>query len=238
MPARDEEVEAAEREGVRFHFLVAPVRVIGDGRVTGLELIRQVAGEFDAGGRRRPVPAEGTEFTLGMDVVVSAVGQEPDLSCLGRNSSVEAGRGARLIVDGDLATTRAGVFAAGDAVLGPATVIEAVAQGNRVAESVAVYLCGDGRGPATNGRVYETIEQCFDLEPYSAAVRPQARELTVEKSRGNFAEAECALSEDAAQEECKRCLRCDLEWIEVMEAEHAVQPVNDAVARREEVWSR
>jgi len=216
MPARDDEVEAAEKEGVQFHFLTNPSRVIANGKVTGVELLRQELGKFDASGRRRPVPIPGSEFTLEVDVLIPAIGQEPELAWMDSDSGIETGRGATFAVSDGLATTRRGVFAAGDAVLGPATVIQAVAQGNQVADGVDHYLRAGCVEKVVVRPGYEVIEQRFDMEQYYKAVRPGMRELAIEERRGNFNEVELLFDERAVQEECKRCIRCDLEWLETM----------------------
>jgi NADH-quinone oxidoreductase subunit F len=232
MPARDDEVEAAEKEGIQFHFLTNPSRVIGNGKVTGVELLRQRLGEFDASGRRRPVPIPGSEFTLDVDVLIPAIGQEPDLAWMDGDSTIETGRGATFVVSDGLATTRAGVFAAGDAVLGPVTVIEAVAQGNRVADTVDNYL-RTGRSELVVVRPgYKVIEQQFDREQYAGATRPQTREIPVEERQGNFEEVELLFDEETIQEECKRCLRCDLEWLETMGLAYTPVPERVQVAER------
>ena len=230
MPARDDEVEAAEKEGVQFHFLTNPSRVKGNGKVIGVELVRQELGEFDSSGRRRPVPVDGSEFTLDVDMLIPAIGQEPELDWMDGDSTIETGRGATVIVSEGLTTTRAGVFAAGDVVLGPATVIEAVAQGNCVADTVDNYL-RTGRSELVVIRPgYEVIEQQFDLDQYTEATRPQTREIPVAKRRENFHEVELLFDEKVTQEECKRCLRCDLEWIETMGLEYAPVPERLLVA--------
>ncbi len=230
MPARDDEVEAAEKEGIQFHFLTNPSRVVGNGKVTGVELLRQELGAFDTSGRRRPVPIPGSEFTLDIDILIPAIGQEPDISWMDGDSTVETGRGATFTVNDGLATTRAGVFAAGDAVLGPATVIQAVAQGNRVADTVDNYLHTGRSGLVAVRPGYEVIEQQFDLEQYAEATRPQTQEIPVEERYGNFNEVELLFDEETVQEECKRCLRCDLEWLETMELEHTLLPEQVLVA--------
>ncbi len=240
MPARDDEVEAAETEGVQFHLLTNPSRVIGNGKVTGVELLRQELGEFDASGRRRPSPIPGSEFTLDVDVLIPAIGQEPDLAWMNGDSGIETGRGSTFAVSEGLATTRRGVFAAGDAVLGPATVIWAVAQGNQVADEVDHYLRTGHVEKLVVRPGYEVIEQRFDMEQYYKAVRPQARELAIEGRRGNFDEVELPLDERTIQEECKRCIRCDLEWLETMKLEFVpaakrvlVQPVQPGLTEEE-----
>jgi NADH-quinone oxidoreductase subunit F len=233
MPARPDELEAAGKEGVQFLFLAAPSRVLGDGRVTAVELLRQELGEFDASGRRQPIPIAGSEFTLDVDVLIPAIGQEPDLTCIEGDSAIEVGPGATFVVNDGLATTRKGVFAAGDAVSGPATLIEAVAQGNRVADTVDSYLRTGKAEFVALKPGYEVVEQPFDLEQYAEATRPQKRELDVEQRRGNFGEAELALDEKTVQEECKRCLRCDLEWLEAMGLDFTPLP-EQVIERRSE----
>jgi NADH-quinone oxidoreductase subunit F len=220
MPAHTDEVEGAEKEGIQFHFLTNPSRVIGNGQVTGVELVRQELGDFDTSGRRRPMPISGSEFTLEVDVLIPAIGQEPDLAWHDDDSAIEIGRGGTCVVNDGLATTRPGVFAAGDFALGPATVVEAVAQGNRVAEAVAHYLRTGRVGLVAVRPGYEIIEQQFDLEQYAAATRPPTPEIPVEERRGNFDEVELLLDKKTVQEECKRCLRCDLEWLDAVGLAH------------------
>ncbi|MCR4407900.1 MAG: FAD-dependent oxidoreductase [Anaerolineae bacterium] len=214
MPAHEEEIEAAEKEGIIFSYLTNPVRVIGEnGKMTGVEVQNQLLGDFDRTGRRRPVPEEGSNFVIEADMLVPAIGQGIDLSWTD-GSGVEANRDTTLVVNDALATTRPGVFAAGDAVSGPATVIQAVAQGNRVAVEVDYYLRTGKveKIPVVPG--YEVVEQQFNLEDYAEAKRPQMPELPVAERRGNFREVELGMDEDTIREECKRCLRCDLEWLE------------------------
>jgi heterodisulfide reductase subunit A-like polyferredoxin len=119
------------------------------------------------------------------------------------------------VVDEALGTTREGVFAAGDAVLGPVTVIQAVAQGNEVAATVDQYLRTGCVEKCLYRPDYEVVEQLFDMEEYYKAVRPKVVECTIEE-RCNFNEVESTLGEKTIQEECKRCIRCDLEWMETM----------------------
>jgi len=223
MPAYKDEVEAAEQEGIQFHFLTNPSRVLGDGHVTGVEIVRQELGAYDASGRRRPQPIPGSEVTMDVDVLIPAIGQEPDLFWV-EDTGIETGRGGTFAVGVGLSTTRMGVFAAGDAVTGPATVVQAIGQGNQVAETVDNYL--------RTGRVeevalkpgYEVVKQIFNMEDYYKAVRPITREIPVEARRGSFDEVEVCFDEATVQEECKRCLRCDLEWLETLGLEQVPAP--------------
>jgi NADH-quinone oxidoreductase subunit F len=230
MPAHAEEVQAAMDEGIHFHMLTNPVRVTGNGKVTGVECLRYELGQFDRSGRRRPVPLEGSEFVMGLDVLIPAIGQEPDLTCLDADMDactacgMDILRDSTMVVNRALATTRPGVFAAGDVVLGPATVIEAVAQGNEVARSVDNYLQSGTLDKEVIFPGYEAVEQLFDLEAYADAERPEMIETPVAARQGSFAEVEKTMPRTVIQEECKRCLRCDLEWLEMKNMPFEAKP--------------
>ncbi len=238
MPAHKQEIAAAEQEGAIFHFLTNPTKILGNGRgVTGVELLKHVLGDFDRSGRRRPVAVSGSEYVLDLDVLIPAIGQEPDLQCFDPDSdSCEAcgmgfNRNSTFMVDRALQTTRQGVFAAGDVVLGPATVIQAVAQGNEVARSVDLYLRTGEAAKEIILSGYEAVAQQFNLDDYADAVRPQVVELPVEKRQGNFDEIESCLPGEAIREECKRCLRCDLEWLQTFSLPLEAQPDVPATAQ-------
>jgi NADH-quinone oxidoreductase subunit F len=119
-------------------------------------------------------------------------------------------------VSPDLATTQEAVFAAGDLTLGPATVVEAVGQGNKVAIAVDNYFKGKKVERPQYTSEYQEIPQLFNLESYAEAKRPVIRELPMEERIRKFTEVEAGLDEHSGREECKRCLRCDLEWLESM----------------------
>jgi NADH-quinone oxidoreductase subunit F len=222
MPAYPDQVKAAEEEGVTFHFLTVPVRVIGDGRVTGIECQRQTLGEFDRDGRRQPVP-QADMFTLNLDILISAIGQETELD---EDAARKIARNpeSTFAVSEALVTTREGVFAAGDAVTGPATVVNAVAQGNEVARAVDHYLRTGQVEKLVTMPGYQVVEQRFDLQQYAEATRPPIPMLPLAQRRGSFAEVEQNWDERTVQEECKRCLRCDLEWLIEMQLPQEAQP--------------
>ena len=213
MPAYAEEIEAAEHEGIQFHYLTNPTRVLGNGHVQGIECLAHGLGEFDRSARRRPVPVAGSEFVIDLDVLIPAIGQSPALD--GLQGQVEVQRNQTFVVDEALCTSRPGVFAAGDAVTGPATVVEAVAQGNAVARAVDHYLRTGEVAKIVTVPGYDVVNQPYNLDDYAEARPPQMPELPV-RERRNWREVELGLSEQAAREECKRCLRCDLEWLEEM----------------------
>jgi len=141
MPANPEEIEDAEKEKVTMHYLVAPVRITGEnGKVTGMQVIKCELGEPDASGRRKPVPIKGSEYHIAADVIIPAISQKPDLSCLSEGHGLKISRWDSFEVDkNSLMTNLAGIFAAGDAVTGPATVVQAVAAGHQAAQRIAEY---------------------------------------------------------------------------------------------------
>lgn len=227
MPAQDLEVREAEEEGVKFHFLTNPIRILGDSKVTAVELQPQELGEFDKSGRRRPVPIEGAGYVMDVDVIIPAIGQAPDLSCLNGDSPA-TNRDGTFKVGRELETSRPGIFAAGDAVLGPSTVIEAVAQGNKVAMAVDAYLQNGTQQSKEAWLAYGTLEAAWNPEEYAQAKRPTMPTQTPEERIRNFGEIELGLTEEVAQEEAKRCLRCDLEH-EAMRAAKAEEVVEETM---------
>lgn len=144
MPASQEEIEAAEREGVQIQYLMAPTRILIDrNRVSGIEFLRMELGSPDETGRKRPVVVEGSAFSLEADVVIPAVGQRPALFFLKEESLSEQGV-IRCDEKGQVEGYE-GVFATGDAVTGPSTVVEAIASGKAVALKVMRYFGGNGQ---------------------------------------------------------------------------------------------
>ncbi len=143
LPARHEEVENAEAEGIKFRFLTNPVRFLGDesGWVTGIECIKMRLGEPDASGRRRPVPIEGSEFIMNVDTVVIAIGQTPNPIIQRTTEGLETTRYGTIVAkDESGETTKEGVYAGGDVVSGAATVISAMGAGKRAARSIDKYI--------------------------------------------------------------------------------------------------
>ncbi len=142
MPARVEEVEHAEEEGVNFQFLSNIERIVGDenGVVTAIECLRYELGEPDASGRRSPVPIAGSEYTLPMDAVIIAIGNASNPLIPQTTDGLEINRRGNIVVDENQATSIPGVYAGGDIVLGAATVILAMGEGRRAAKAINDYL--------------------------------------------------------------------------------------------------
>lgn len=212
MPATLEEVHGAMEEGINFHFLVNPAAILGDERVTGVRLQRQKLGDYDSSGRRKPVPVPGSEFDMPCDLLIPAIGQitwvEDESLGVHRSATFDVGKAMELNVPG--------VFAAGDAVSGPGTVVASVGHGNLVAKAVDSYLTTGELTEVSVKPIRHDIPQLFDLDNYADARRPQPIMLAPDARHalGRFDEVEQCLPERVIQEECKRCLRCDLEWLE------------------------
>ncbi|HET6457063.1 MAG TPA: FAD-dependent oxidoreductase [Armatimonadota bacterium] len=215
MPAITREVEAGLEEGVHMELLAAPTKVLAEnGRLTGVECCRMELAELDESGRRRPVRIPGTEFTIPLDSLIPAIGQQPDLSFLNGTDGFQTSRSGTLAVDPEtLSTDREGVFAGGDVVLGPSTIADSIAQGKLAAVSIRKYLRGESLA-----REYKVAPPSQYVEPLelsedevAALERPQMPCLAVEKRIACFDIVELGLSETDALNEAKRCLRCDLE---------------------------
>lgn len=143
LPAREEEIENAEAEGVEFHFLINPLEFIGDekGFVKQIKLQRMQLGEPDESGRRKPVPVEGSEFLLDVDVVVIAIGQTANPVLLNVTPEIKRNRWGNIEVYDEFGrTSMKGVFAGGDIVTGEATVIQAMGSGKKSAEGIDEYI--------------------------------------------------------------------------------------------------
>jgi len=208
MPANEDEINEAEAEGVKINYLAAPVRIIGkDGKVTGMGCTKMKLGEPDKSGRRRPIPIPGSEFVVEADIILSAISQKPDISCF-KDCGVKITKWDTFEVDEKtLVTSKPGVFAGGDAVTGPNTVIDAIAAGHRAANAIDRYICGK---PLEKEKPPEIVQRELVPDMFSPerATRLNPQKIPVKKREGSFAEVELTLNEDEAVREAKRCLRC------------------------------
>jgi NADPH-dependent glutamate synthase beta subunit-like oxidoreductase len=211
MPAREEEVAAAEDEGVKIHYLVAPVEIMGrDGEVAAIECTHVKLGAVDDSGRRRPIAIPGSEFLMDADMVIPAVGESPDLTLLPVGGKFNiAARGTLEVDPGNLATGVPGVFAGGDVVTGPATVIQAIAAGRKGALFIDRYLRGESLAYKKESPMTVNIE-----DEDVAGVRKQSRQLMpalpVKERIHSFNEVELGLTKKAAIIEASRCLQCGM----------------------------
>lgn len=142
MPAREEEIENAEEEGIQFKLLTNPVECLGENRNLGaVRCIKMELGEADESGRRRPVPVPDSEFDLEVDILVVAIGQGPNPLVPRTTKGLETNKNGNIVVDQEtLMTSLEGVFAGGDIVTGAATVILAMGAGRTAARSIDEYL--------------------------------------------------------------------------------------------------
>lgn len=212
MPANPAEVDAADEEGIHIDLLTSPVRILGkDGKVSGMECLRNELGEPDESGRRRPVPVEGSEFIIETDVIIPAISQQPDLSFLAEDHKFDISRWNSFEVDEEtLATNVPGFFAGGDAVTGPATVVEAVGAGHKAAVSIDCYLRGKPFKGCWYPKPHLMVDRLELTEEDEKLVRPTMNELSAKERITNFTEVELGLDEQTALLEARRCLRCDL----------------------------
>jgi len=239
MPADVWEVDGADEEGVRFEFQVLPTRVLVDGneQVTGVECVRMALGEPDASGRRRPEPVPGSEFVVECDTVIPAIGQDPDLSFIPDNLGIDitkwntvvtkhvplkdaAGKDLKDGMGNPLAriliTDLEGVFAGGDAEIGPLTVVACIGNAHRAArviqrwlEEGKAYLTEDElmEDILTNMPVYDKNEQVPWLDSRERAHQAEVHGKE-RASKGNYQEVELGFVDTQAVEEAERCLRC------------------------------
>ena len=219
MPANEVEIDAAEEEGVQFQFLAAPVRIIGDenDKVTHLEYLKMELGEPDASGRRRPVPIEGSETLIESDMVITAIGQSPEISFTeGIKEQVMELKTTRWnTIDVDPATLQSNIphlFAAGDAATGPSLVVTAIGGGRRAARSIHQYVMGQPVGAETKELNKDLIaETIFDQAPgVIKSPRSPMPELSIKDRMDSFIEVDQVLTEAAAHGESNRCLHCCL----------------------------
>lgn len=209
MPASAKEVEAALEEGINLLFLATPSRIVRANGALKIECIRMKLGEPEASGRPRPVPIEGSEFTVDCGNVIAATGEMPEIP---GSFDLQIGDGNTLKADPDtLSTSRQGVFAGGDVVLGPASVIEAIAMGRKAASSIDKYLGGSGD---IDEKLTEVVEQSPHLGPghgFADLARTQMPCLPVDQRKSRPRDAiELGFAEETAIEEANRCLRCNL----------------------------
>jgi NADPH-dependent glutamate synthase beta subunit-like oxidoreductase/ferredoxin len=214
MPADIEEVEQAEEEGIRFEFLIVPHEIVGrQDQLEGLKCLRAKLVAVEGQDRKFPKVIEGSDFLIVADAVIPAIGQQVDVACLESVAGLDWTR--RKTIQVNTATTEtsvAGIFAAGDAATGPATVIEAIGGGKRAAESIHRFLSGMPQPkmppvPSRRGRI-EWLE--VPASTKMTLKRPDMPLLNIDRRRTTFQQVELGYTENMAREEARRCLRCDV----------------------------
>ena len=232
MPAFEDEIHEAEREGVKIHFLNQPVQFLTEnGKVSGVQFRKTYLGEADESGRKRPIPIEGSEFNVNANSVITAVGESSDLSFLPSKINIEHGR---FTVDRFGLTNFPGVFAGGDAALAVHNVATAIGSGKAAACAIDSWLSGNKIGQiqdriiiGQSGAVSIThylesgLSHPLDLNnspvvPFSEInpnyfeiqARQKIQKLMISERLSNFSEVNLGLTEAAAKEESERCFHC------------------------------
>ncbi len=205
MPAIEHEIEEAEREGVRIEYLSAPVEIeLKVNRITGIRCIRMELGEPDDSGRRRPIPVEGSEFTIEATSVISGIGQQPDFAGDMKALANQWGWGQ---VKGNRQTDLEGVFAGGD-VLGLGISTRSVGEGRKSALAIDAYLNGRDYRPSPSVRPVEASKIRLDYYPDTPRNAPKV--LPEEERISGFEEIDQTLTLEESVAEAKRCMGCGL----------------------------
>ncbi|CAG0940731.1 formate dehydrogenase (NADP+) beta subunit [Candidatus Brocadiaceae bacterium] len=209
MPAGELEVSMAEEEGVKIHYLTSPVKILGGHnlQITHLECIKNSLGEPDEKRRRRPIPMEGSNFIMPVDMVIAAIGQSPNIQFLSERFGIEISRwGMPVIGPESFMTTRKGVFAGGDCVTGPRNVIEVIADGRKAARSIHTFLTDK----EIKGYTFFYKEQAPSerIRNYETAPRQRQDALPIKERRDLNTEVELGLSKENTFKEAGRCLLC------------------------------
>jgi NADPH-dependent glutamate synthase beta subunit-like oxidoreductase len=233
MPAQAKDIEAVLEEGVKLETLMTPVRILTDkGRLAGIECIRNRLGDVDASGRRKPVPVPGTEQTTLLDTLIITIGDIPDIDFI-TSMGIEVTDWGTMKVDRKtLSTNRPGVFAGGDVVTGPNTVVEAIAAGRQVALMIGRYLRGEELKQPGRALLPDVYVEPLPLEDaeLEEADRIDPAMVSAALRKENFDEVELSFTVEDATKEARRCLRCDLEFTRPEEAEMASSPASGETA--------
>ncbi len=215
MPAWGNEIEAALHEGIVIEYLAAPTKLSGtNGTLNAIECTRMKLGEFDRSGRRRPVPVEGSTFSLPVDLVIPAISQSPDTAFITPDSGIKVTKGGTFerAAGSRTRSTAEGVFVCGDAVSGPATVVEAIMMGHQAAENVDAHIRAKNNERPYKEPAAEKIDIPFEVDA-ELVQQPKGLmpELAAAERVKSFREVELGYTKEIAYKEACRCLRCDAE---------------------------
>jgi formate dehydrogenase major subunit len=211
MPVDLRELEQVEEEGIKVHYLTQPIRVLSkDGsKVSGVRCIRNRLGEPENDGRRRPIPVEGTEFDIDIDLLIPAVSQSPDISFLPEEIGLEISKWDRLSVDPETFETNVhGIFAGGDFITGPRDVIRVIADGRRAALCIHAYLSGERFEKKS---AYFTVVPEIKIDPDLEKIPRQKMDtIPIQERMSVDKEVELGFSKEVAVKEALRCLQCHI----------------------------
>ncbi len=210
MPAYEEEIDGALEEGVKLITLGIPKRIISKGQtVTAIEYLKAELGEAEADGRRRPIPVKGTETKIKCDIVIPAIGQNASTESVNVPGGPELTKWGTIKVDPvEFSTTVDFIYSGGDCVTGPASVIGAIAAGQKAAISIDKRLGGNGNLPQDIGFSFTKPDE----EALTKSIaRSEEKTISLKERKRGFAEVVLGLDRSLALAEAGRCLRCDLE---------------------------
>ena len=210
MPAYLEEVEEAVHEGVDLLCLTQPIEILKNDKneVQSIKCSTMQLGEFDNSGRRRPEAANSKTFTINADQIIMAIGTKLDSGKIFGTTEIELNSKSNINVDPVSGQTSIeAVFAGGDAEIGPSSVVQAIAGGERAAEGIDIMLTSSDHAFWREDKILDT-EFDPEADPVTYA-REEVKAISIEKRKHNFDEVEIAWSEIVAQRQSKRCLRCD-----------------------------
>ncbi|MGA2525892.1 MAG: FAD-dependent oxidoreductase [Smithellaceae bacterium] len=215
MPAAQEEIKAAEEEGIKIEYLIAPLKIEGTKeKVCSITCQRMVLGDFDSSGRKKPAAVAGSEFTSKVDSVIAAIGQIPDMSFIDKKTDIKINKWDCFDVGNDYKsrTPNPRYFAGGDAVTGPDTVIAAIAAGHQAADDIDSAIRKANGEPAYEKQAAEKIDVPLVIDEETIEAPQMAMpEISGSKRKMSFAEVELGFKKADAIKEASRCLRCDAE---------------------------
>jgi NADPH-dependent glutamate synthase beta subunit-like oxidoreductase len=229
MPASEEEVTAAEKEGIKIELLTTPSRFSAENKkLAKMECVRMKLGEPDASGRPRPIPIKGSEFTVLVDTVIAALGQAPATDFV-KELGVSLSKRGTIEIDAKTGATNVeGVFAGGDVITGPAFVIDAIAAGKKAARSIHQYLTGqplEGEEPGKEPEKFSQEEIEDRKRRFPSRNKVEMKEEPVKERVKDFSEVALGYSPEEAVEEASRCLAGQIEGcIECHECERRCEP--------------
>ena len=214
MPANQEEIEAAQHEGIEILFLTNPKSIVSDNnKLIAIECLKQKLEAKKPGERPQPVPIEGSEYLIDCDFIIGAIGQKVDTSFIDKDKNVAMEKWGTVTIDQTtFETSIPGVFAGGDVVTGPLTAISSIAQGKKAAQSIMSYL-ETGKAQLAKGKFLSFKHRFGSLSEREFShikklARERLAELSVTDRIHNFEEVEKGITEEQMLNECGRCLEC------------------------------
>lgn len=224
MPAIESDINGAIEEGIEIKTLVSPQAIHSkDNKLAGVDFIKNIQGDVDSSGRREPMPVPDSKEYVALDTLITSIGDMPDVDFI-ESMDIKINKNKTLLLnDQTLSTTKEGVFAGGDVVTGPNTVIEAIASGKKGAYIIDLFLQGKELKEDYSIKLPDMFIESLVLdEDLSKCQRVNSHFIPVENRKKNFKEIELCISEKEAKLEARRCMRCDLEFTQPKDTEKQI----------------